>query len=320
MRQKENREIRGSVLATRNISAGGHIRAGGDGYIGHNLRVDGYLEAANLKDTCKGLYREVEALKEAYPRPKAGWWALVGDSVPAEVYVSVKGTWTATGELSGEPQVDAGSWFAELPALKAVCQEILETLDGAVLDEIKEAIEETANLVRCLGEYQRKTREEVLSAIGLVKDDTKRIREELRWLMGKDGCPCLNSGNTKPTEPTDPDKPDNPDNPEQPDKKNTFAVVLVSGDECAYADITGSKNTIKDAVKQKSYTVDCTPKEYLWICLPEEVEVEGFKSSGFELPVEAPVLCASNDKKLPQFRCWRTSGRPQSAQIKIEIV
>lgn len=316
MRMKENREIRGSVLATRDISAGGHIRAGGNGYIGHNLRVEGYLEAANLKDSCKGLYCGADALKEAYPRPKAGWWALVGDSVPAEVYISQKGTWVGTGELSGEPQVDAGSWFAELPSLKAMCQEILETLDGAGLDEIKGAVEETANLVRCLGEYQRKTREEVLAALGLVKDDTKRIREELRWLMGKDGCPCLNSGNTKPTEPEDPDTPDNPDTPAQ---KDSFTVVLVSGEECAYADIIGSKNVLNDAVKQKSYTVECTPNEYLWICIEKDVEVEGFKSAGFELPVEAPVLCASNDKKTPQFRCWRTSGRPQSSEIKIEV-
>ena len=59
MRMKENREIRGSMLVTRDVSAGGDIRAGGNGYIGHNLRVGGYLEAANLKDTCKGLYRGV---------------------------------------------------------------------------------------------------------------------------------------------------------------------------------------------------------------------------------------------------------------------
>ena len=316
MRMKENREIRGSMLATRDVSAGGDIRAGGNGYIGHNLRVGGYLEAANLKDTCKGLYRGVEALKEAYPRPKAGWWALVGDSVPAEVYVSEKGIWTATGELSGEPHVDAGSWFAELPSLKAISQEILDVLNGEGLDEIKQAVEEVGSLVRCLGEYQRKVQEELLSAIGLVKDDTKRIREELRWLMGKDGCPCLNGGNTKPTEPTEPEDPDNPDTPSQ---KDSFTVVFVSGDECAYADITGSKNVLKDAVKQKSYTVDCTPNEYLWICLPKDMEVEGFKSSGFELPVEAPVLRASNNKKAPQFRCWRTSGRPQSSEIKIEV-
>ena len=158
--------------------------------------------------------------------------------------------------------------------------------------------------------------EELLSAIGLVKDDTKRIREELRWLMGKDGCPCLNGGGTKPTEPTEPEDPDNPDTPSQ---KDSFTVVFVSGEECAYADITGSKNVLKDAVKQKSYTVECTPKEYLWICIEKDMEVDGFKSSGFELPVETPVLRASNDKKLPQFRCWRTSGRPQSSEIKIEV-
>lgn len=283
------------ITVGHDAHVGGRLTVRGHARVHHNLRVDGYLEAAHLKNTAKGLFRNAEQLSSAYPRPEKGWWALVGEGLPAEVYMVVDGLWTPTGRMAGEPEIDASGWFEELLYIQ--------------------------QQIESLGHQYSKLNTDIAELIGTQTDVLALKIDKLAALLNRGiycHCNCNgNSGCTKPTEPTEPDTPDNPDTPSQ---KDSFTVVFVSGEECAYADIAGSKNVLKDAVKQKSYTVECTPNEYLWICIEKDMEVDGFKSSGFELPVEAPVLRASNDKKLPQFRCWRTSGRPQSAQIKIEIV
>lgn len=282
------------ITVGHDAHVGGRLTVRGHARVHHNLRVDGYLEAAHLKNTAKGLFRNTEQLSSAYPRPEKGWWALVGEGLPAEVYMVVDGLWTPTGRMTSGPEIDASGWFEELLYIE--------------------------QQMESLGQLYSKLNTDIAELIGAQTDVLALKIDKLAALLSRGvdcHCNCGGNGGTKPSEPTEPDTPDNPDTPAQ---KDSFTVVLVSGEECAYADITGSKNTVSDAVKQKSYTVDCTPNEYLWICIEKDVEVEGFKSAGFELPVEAPVLRASNDKKTPQFRCWRTSGRPQSAQIKIEIV
>lgn len=279
------------ITVGHDAHVGGHLTVRGHARVHHNLRVDGYLEAAHLKNTAKGLFRNAEQLSSAYPRPEKGWWALVGEGLPAEVYMVTDGLWTPTGHMAGEPEIDASGWFEELLYIQ--------------------------QQIESLGQQYSKLNTNIAELIGTQTDVLALKIDKLAALLNRGiDCHCHCNGNSGGTKPTDPDNPDNPDTPSQ---KDSFAVVFVSGDECAYDDIAGSKNVLKDAVKQKSYTVDCTPNEYLWMCIEKDMEVEGFKSSGFELPVEAPVLRASNDKKLPQFRCWRTSGRPQSPQIKIEI-
>ena len=281
------------ITVGHDAHVGGRLTVRGHARVHHNLRVDGYLEAAHLKNTAKGLFRNAEQLSSAYPRPEKGWWALVGEGLPAEVYMVADGLWTPTGRMVGAPEIDASGWFEELLYIQ--------------------------QQIESLGQQYSKLNTDIAELIGAQTDVLALKIDKLAALLSRGvdcHCNCGGNGGTKPSEPTEPDTPDNPDTPAQ---KDSFTVVLVSGEECAYDDIIGSGNTIKDAVKQKSYTVDCTPNEYLWICLPKDMEVEGFKSSGFELPVETPVLRASNNKKAPQFRCWRTSGRPQSSEIKIEV-
>ncbi|MCM1376944.1 MAG: hypothetical protein NC186_00660 [Prevotella sp.] len=65
--------------------------------ISGNLRVEGWLDAPNIRGFLKGLFPSVGALMEAFPRPLPGWAALVGESLPAKVYVAAEGTWRATG-------------------------------------------------------------------------------------------------------------------------------------------------------------------------------------------------------------------------------
>lgn len=65
------------------------------------LRVDGWLDAPNIKHFLKGLFPDIESLVAAYPRPLPGWAALVGRSLPADIYIASSGVWRASGGTAG---------------------------------------------------------------------------------------------------------------------------------------------------------------------------------------------------------------------------
>ena len=91
-------EIEGDVSIGRHVGVGGNAHVQGNAVVKKNLIVDGWLEAKNVKSANKGLFTTVEKLREAYPRPHDGWWAFVGRSLPAPIYVADGGAWVATGE------------------------------------------------------------------------------------------------------------------------------------------------------------------------------------------------------------------------------
>ena len=90
-------QIDGDVSVGRNVSLGGKAEIAGSAHIGHNLKVDGWLEAPNIKGANKGVFLTVQALREAYPNPHDGWMAGVGTSTPFTAYVGKGGDWVATG-------------------------------------------------------------------------------------------------------------------------------------------------------------------------------------------------------------------------------
>jgi hypothetical protein len=97
-----NENIQGNLSTSRDITAGGHLNVRGNSVFGHNVVIKGWLDAKNIKGPCKGLYASEETLNEAYPKPMPGWYALVGNTLPANVYRSDGGKWVATGEQGGE--------------------------------------------------------------------------------------------------------------------------------------------------------------------------------------------------------------------------
>ncbi len=82
-----------------------------------DLKVEGWLEAPNIKGFLRGLYPTPEALERALPRPLGGWAALVGKSLPAHVYVAADGVWERTGELGGAPLLCDNVKISDSPAL-----------------------------------------------------------------------------------------------------------------------------------------------------------------------------------------------------------
>lgn len=82
----------------------------GDVNIQNNLTVAGYIRAKGIKQPCLGLFLTYAALTARWPEPEVGAWALVGDDLPAELYVyDATDGWKDTGNTAGPDDIDLSS-------------------------------------------------------------------------------------------------------------------------------------------------------------------------------------------------------------------
>lgn len=84
-----------------NINIGGRLRAGGNAVFTRNVRIEGWLDAPNLKSPCLGLFDSLESLRDACQEPQPGEWALVAagngedGKLRVTVYTAASGEWKA---------------------------------------------------------------------------------------------------------------------------------------------------------------------------------------------------------------------------------
>lgn len=109
MSQVKTNEFEGDVAIGRHVTAGGSATIRGHATVGKDLIVKGWLKARNIKGVCKGLFPSAERLETLYPRPCDGWWAMVGDTIPADIYRAEFGRWVPTGQQGGSPLLEADS-------------------------------------------------------------------------------------------------------------------------------------------------------------------------------------------------------------------
>lgn len=128
---KEN--IQGDLSTSRDITAGGHLNVRGNSVFGHNVVIKGWLDAKNIKGPCKGLYSSEDALNKAYPKPMPGWYALVGNTLPANVYRSDGGKWVATGEQGGEVNLYLDQLEEDVANLDDEVKDIQELIGNGLL-------------------------------------------------------------------------------------------------------------------------------------------------------------------------------------------
>ncbi|MDE6654016.1 MAG: hypothetical protein K2K37_06485, partial [Muribaculaceae bacterium] len=107
---KTNNQIKGDLEVCCSATVAGRMVARGAALIKGNLRVEGWLDAKNVRAPCKGLFADMDALTSAYPEPMAGWWALVGKTLPARIYLAKGRRWIDTGEDGGEITVDLDAY------------------------------------------------------------------------------------------------------------------------------------------------------------------------------------------------------------------
>ena len=152
-------QIDGDVSVGRNVSLGGKAEISGSARIGHDLKVEGWLEAPNIKDVNKGFYRSVEALESAYPSPRDGWLAGVGASSPFAAYIGTGGVWEATGGTI-EVTLDDHQYDEDISQLQENIDEVASRVEETEQDITKHD-QEIAEAVTRIG-----TTEEVVEQMG----------------------------------------------------------------------------------------------------------------------------------------------------------
>lgn len=118
----------GNVSVGRNVAIGGKVAVRGSATVDHNLIVKGWLDAPNVKGPDKGLFKTPTQLRESYPNPHEGWWALVGDTLPAQVYMADGGVWVAQTNADGSPKL-AGNPTVDASEFMEAVEEIIGDLD-----------------------------------------------------------------------------------------------------------------------------------------------------------------------------------------------
>lgn len=133
----ESQSFAGSVSVGRDLTVGGRVKARGDATFNRNVYVEGWLNARNIRGAGKGLYETADKLNAAYPNPENGWYALVGNALPADIYRAWGGKWVATGQQGGEPVL-------ELDKLKDISQSLEDEISARVAadEQLQAAIDE----------------------------------------------------------------------------------------------------------------------------------------------------------------------------------
>lgn len=96
-----NNDIQGSLSVSQGTTIGGNLAVRGTSTFDHNVKIKGWIDAKNIKGPLKGLFKSEDELKLAYPEPQPGWFALIGNTLPAEVYRVENGEWADTGQQGG---------------------------------------------------------------------------------------------------------------------------------------------------------------------------------------------------------------------------
>lgn len=116
MQLKENLEINGNSL------------------VKGNMKIEGMLEAPNLRGFLKGLYATESDLLKSIPSPRGGWAALVGTTLPADLYVVEDGVWVNTGRKAGSPVVTGSDHSLTLINEEAAARRLN---DDMILDALR---------------------------------------------------------------------------------------------------------------------------------------------------------------------------------------
>lgn len=139
--------IEGDVSVGRNVALGGGVTAQGSSLFKGSVRIEGWLDANNIKGPNKGLFSSEDSLKESYPHPEDGWWAIVGDNPQGEIYSATGGEWKDTGNTGSSTSSGVSVQDIEdLRAADTAMQGDINTLLDSVSDLEKKSDDNDAEL------------------------------------------------------------------------------------------------------------------------------------------------------------------------------
>lgn len=109
--------ILGDLDVTHRLTTGGPLSVSGPTVIRGDLKVEGVLDAPNTLGCCKGVYRSMEELATAWPKPVNGWWAIVG-GIPGTPMYAWQGLWVSGGGHVGAEILQVHDYGDRLDALE----------------------------------------------------------------------------------------------------------------------------------------------------------------------------------------------------------
>ena len=178
----ENHSVGGSVAVGRDVTVGGRSIVRGNATFDRDVYISGWLNARNIRGAGKGLYETVDNLKSAYPNPENGWFALVGDTLPADIYRAWGGEWVATGQKGGEPVLEIAkltelseSLENEVSARVAADEALKKAIDAEVTARTNGDKELSDALAKEIADREKAIADEVLARTTAI---TKAIEAE----------------------------------------------------------------------------------------------------------------------------------------------
>ena len=178
----ENHSVGGSVAVGRDVTVGGRSIVRGNATFDRDVYISGWLNARNIRGAGKGLYETVDNLKSAYPNPENGWFALVGDTLPADIYRAWGGEWKATGQKGGEPVLELAkltelseSLENEVSARVAADEALKKAIDAEVTARTNGDKELSDALTKEIADREKAIADEVLARTTAI---TKAIEAE----------------------------------------------------------------------------------------------------------------------------------------------
>lgn len=173
----ENHSVGGSVAVGRDVTVGGRSTVRGNATFDRDVYISGWLNARNIRGAGKGLYETVDKLNSAYPNPENGWFALVGDTLPADIYRAWGGEWKATGQKGGEPVLEIAkltelseSLENEVSARVAADEALKKAIDAEVTARTNGDKELSDALTKEIADREKAIADEVLARTTAINE------------------------------------------------------------------------------------------------------------------------------------------------------
>ena len=131
MSTRKTTHVDGDVQVENNVVVGGDGSISGGMTVGHNLKVEGWLEARNIRGVNKGVFPTYEALVAKYSEPQDGWYAGVAVTTDGETvfefYLAQKGRWVDM-ESTIDSAIEVGTLQRDVEEMQEAVRDAEEEL------------------------------------------------------------------------------------------------------------------------------------------------------------------------------------------------
>lgn len=152
-------EINNDLIVSRNLDIGGKLDVKGNATMRHNLKVEGWLDAKNVKGPNKGLFLSLTALQTAYPAPNVrdGWFAGVAEEETTDGVTDVKyriylvneqGQWVESNPaayMTFDTSLDNAGLQSQIDENADAIEALEQELDGNTNGTLRHDINENAS-------------------------------------------------------------------------------------------------------------------------------------------------------------------------------